>query len=382
MEYEVTGMGTLFEMAIVQKRNVLNELRSSNMTVQELRFFSIYLSMINSRDVSTREVRFRMEDFQRIMGFGRLNIKQICESTDRLLTKVVHIPNENGGFTSFTLFRRCRVDRDENHQWFVEINASDDALPLMFDFKDKYFKYALWNALRLKSPNQVRMYEILKQYENLGKRELPVAELRDLLGIDDNEYGGRTGWSDFKKYVLDSCQKALREFTDISYHYKRGMTGAGGKWLSVIFYIRKNESYKDPLSLDQFIDMQSDSQIPEDAGASEPNAVPGEPEEEKWKRIYGSKRLSLLASACAYEFQKPQMEQILIVLTRTHIPADELTGSILWGKYRYLSEKYAALNAEALHKSQDGQKPIQNRFKYFLSMLEEETFQPAAYKES
>ena len=32
----------------------------------------------------------------------------------------------------------------------MEINASDDALPLMFDFKNRYFKYELWNALRLK----------------------------------------------------------------------------------------------------------------------------------------------------------------------------------------------------------------------------------------
>ena len=42
----------------------------------------------------------------------------------------------------------------------------------MFDFKDRYFKYELWNALRLKAPSQIRMYEILKQYENIGKREI------------------------------------------------------------------------------------------------------------------------------------------------------------------------------------------------------------------
>ena len=63
---------------------------------------------------------------------------------------------------------------NDNDEWFVEINASDDALPLMFDFKNRYFKYALWNALRLKSPNQIRMYEILKQYETLGKREIEI----------------------------------------------------------------------------------------------------------------------------------------------------------------------------------------------------------------
>ena len=229
-------MSEIFETAIVQKRNVLNELRSNNMTLQELRFFSIYLARINPFDISTRAVRFPVEDFRKIMGFGRLNLNQLKESTDSLLSKIVHVPDEQGGFLSFTLFKRCRVSHDSNREWFVEIDASDDALPLMFDFKNKYFKYALWNALRLKSPNQVRMYEILKQYEGLGKREITVIELRELLGISKTEYADRTGWSNFKKKVLDSCKEALEQTTDICYTYERGKVGKGGKWLSIIFY--------------------------------------------------------------------------------------------------------------------------------------------------
>ena len=253
-------MSELFDTAIVEKRNVLNELRSNNMTVQELRFFSIYLSKINPWDVSTRNVRFPIVDFQRIMGFGKLNISQLRASTDSLLCKLVHVPNESGyGYTAFQLFKECRLDRDENEEWYIEIDAHDKALPLMFEFKNKYFKYELWNALRLKSPNQVRMYEILKQYEKIGKRELAVAEIRELLGVGKKEYSGRTGWSDFKKYVLDSCQQALKENTDICFTYEKGKSGKGGKWLTIVFYIEKNDSYKDPLTLNEFIGNQADS---------------------------------------------------------------------------------------------------------------------------
>ena len=210
-------MSKLFETAIVEKRNVLNELRSNSMTVQELRFFSIYLSKINPWDISTRNVRFTITDFQRIMGFGKLNIGQLRASTDSLLSKIVHVPTERGGYSSFQLFKRCRVDKNENDEWFVEIDAHDDALPLMFEFKNKYFKYALWNALRLKSPNQIRMYEILKQYEGLGKRELTISDLKALIGIDKKEYDR---WNNFKIRVLDSCQQALKENTDICYTYE------------------------------------------------------------------------------------------------------------------------------------------------------------------
>ena len=143
----------------------------------------------------------------------------------------------------------------------MEIDAHDKALPLMFDFKSHYFKYELWNALRLKSANQVRMYEILKQYEKIGKREIEVRELRELLGVSDNEYSDRTGWSNFKKKVLDSCQQALKDTTDICFTYERGRTGAGGKWLTIIFYISRNEDYIDQLTLDEFIDMQPSAEL-------------------------------------------------------------------------------------------------------------------------
>ena len=209
-------MSDLFETAIVQKRNVLNELRSTNLTLQELRFFSIYLSKINPYDKSTRTVIFKLSDFQKIMDFKRLNIVQLKAATDSLLTKLVHIPLESGGYESFQLFKKCRIDKDSSGEWYVSIDAHDNALPLMFDFKDKYFKYALWNALRLKSANQIRMYEILKQYESIGKREIKVSDLREMLGIAPNEY---PRWNNFKTRILDSCQQALKETTDICFTY-------------------------------------------------------------------------------------------------------------------------------------------------------------------
>lgn len=101
---------------------------------------------------------------------------------------------------------------------------------------------------------------------------------------------------------------------------------------------------------------------------------------EKWVQIYGSECLATLTDGCRYEFNKPQMEQISSVLNRINIPADSLTNDITWGKRAYLREKYYALNAEAAKKEIKGYAPIKNRFKYFLKMLEDDTFQPAAYK--
>ena len=238
---------------IVEKRNILNEIRQKNMTLQELRFFSIYLAKINARDTNTRRVSFKLDDFKKIMGFSQVNISQLKESTNSLLSKVVNVPNENGrGYTGFTLFKECKV-YEKKSEWYIDIEASDKALPLMFDFKSHYFTYELWNALRLKSTNQLRMYEILKQYERIGKREIAVWELRNFLGIEQKAY---ERWESFRTKVIDSCQEALAKYTDICYTYEKGESGVGGKWLSIIFHISKNKNFVDQLSLKDFIDVQ------------------------------------------------------------------------------------------------------------------------------
>ena len=76
------------------------------------------------------------------------------------------------------------------------------------------------------------------------------------------------------------------------------------------------------------------------------------------------------------------MEQISLILTRIDIPKDpNLSGydATLYGRQHYLREKYAALNAEESRKNRTGGK-IGSRFKYFLGMLEKDSFQPVAYK--
>lgn len=344
-------MSEIFAKAIVEKRNVLNELRSNNLTLQELRFFSIYLSKINPYDKKTRAVKFPLSDFQKIMEFGRLNIQQLKESTDNLLRKIVHIPLDNGGFKGIVLFEQCEVNKDCNGSWYVEISASHAALPLMFDFKDRYFKYELWNALRLKSSNQIRMYEILKQYENLGKREISVKELRELLGIATNEY---PRWNNFKMRVLDSCQQALKETTDICFEYERGKVGNGGKWLTIVFTIIKNEPTNAQMTLfelgvDNYIDLNDFKQ------EAKPDFEKSDP--------YSS-NIDFYMEACNNEFTVSEIESLLSIISTMDLPEHRL--GCQFSKYHYLQEQYTYFNAISK------QQTILNRFNYFRAIIKAE----------
>ena len=240
---------------IVEKRNILNEIKKNDMTLQELRFFSIYLAKINARDVSTRVVKFKLEEFKRIMDLREIKLEYFKAITAHLLQKIVTVPSENDPtlYKQFQLFKECELEKNEYGEIYVKFDVHDKALPLIFEFKEKYFKYALWNILRLTSRNQIRMYELLKQYEPIGMREIKLNKLKDWIGVSQDEY---KRWYDFKKYVLDACQKALLENTDIKFDYELMKTGK--RVSGVRFIIKKNEDYKNPLKLEEYI-----SSIPE-----------------------------------------------------------------------------------------------------------------------
>ena len=244
----------------VEKRNDLNEIRTKHMTMQQLRFFAIYLSRINARDESTRRVRFPLADFQKIMGLGRLNIANLKAATDGLLCQIVHLPNKNGGYKSFQLFKECTVDKDPDGEWFVEIDAHDKALPMFFDFKEKYFTYDVGNVLRLGSSNQMRMYEILKQRQTLRQPVIiQLQELRELLGLDDDKY---TRYQDFRVRILDKAQKELAEQTDIKFTYEP--VKKSRKIAALAFNIQRNDLKFPQMCIEEYIAALPDPEEAED----------------------------------------------------------------------------------------------------------------------
>jgi plasmid replication initiation protein len=331
-------MAQIKENYLVKKRNVLNEIRSNSMTLQELRFFSIYLSKINPSDTSTRVVRFPLDDFKAIMELGRINIDYMKGVTNSLLSKIVNVPTERGGYTGFQLFKQCTVDMDDKSEWYIEIDANDKALPLMFEFKDRYFSYQLWNALRLKSPNQLRMYEILKQYERIGYRILSIEELRNLLGIGKNEY---PRFGDFKNRVLDACQQSLQENTDITFTYEpHGKKGKGGKILFLKFTIKKNKDYIDQISLSEFIEERKLNS-----------------EDKPFSRY--EERIQFLSDACDNEFSESEIV-VLYNLMLEHV-AYVIHDDIEC--YDYLAHKYAEM------KMRNEKNKIKHRFAYMKSII-------------
>jgi plasmid replication initiation protein len=329
----------------IVKSNTLNEIRDNKMTPSQLRFFSIYLSKINPQNQETRLVTFPLNEYTKIMQFKQLNITRIHQTAEELLslTATFKETDNNGNFSGMTicqLFKRFKLFKDDNNCWFVSIDCHDDVLPYMFSFKKYYFKYQLWNALRLGTVNQLRMYEILKQYEIAGAREVSLNDLRNFLGIGKDEY---PRWDNFRRRVLDSCQQALSENTDIKFSYEPIKRGRGGKITAIRFAIEKNNDYIDQLTLDEFIESQSDPEV----------------DGELYEINFENEKLEFLADACNNEFSESEM-QILYDLILQIIPYGDNAD---FERYHYLQRKYN----ELIYRAEKTK--INSRFGYLKSII-------------
>jgi plasmid replication initiation protein len=320
----------------VTKSNALNELRANNMTLQELRLLAVYLSKINPFDKDTAAVRFPIKEFHDIMevDMKRLRPSYYENVAERMLHKVIKIPSKYG-FEAFTLFKRVKYEQNKDTgEHYFEMIASEYAMPLLFELRGNFFRYKLWNALRLGGKNQLRMYEVLKQHEYRGYCIIPVQELRAQLGIEEQEY---PAYSDFRRYVLELCKKAISESTDISYTYEVYKRGAKGKVLELKFIIYVKKDFMDQLALDDYVEVDDIiDAVPEPVAVAVTYWDIPEDELDEDDLTPRQKKLLFMRDAVGGKFTEQQMITLLdLMLDKVQdIARDDIKC------FKYLRERY------------------------------------------
>lgn len=221
---------------IIEKRNILNHVEfKSTMSLTALRLFTIYLGKINPRKENTRKVRFTFKELQLALGVSRINVSCVKKSCGEMLGTYAYIPNETG-FEMFNIFSSCRTFLDENGVRVVEMNATEEAMPLLFGYKKEYFTFALKEALNMKSVTALRLFEVLSQYKNLKKATIPLDKLKKQLYLPKNS---NARWDNFETRVLQSAKSQIENGTSLRFSYKpvKEKEGSSHKVTAVEFFI-------------------------------------------------------------------------------------------------------------------------------------------------
>lgn len=258
----------------VKKSNILNEMRNANASMAEYRLFCVYLAHLPMNSDDNR-VTFSLADYARIAGLDRPRHADIKAQAENIVGTTATLPNDDGGFTVYSLFSDFKLHR-EDEQWMVSLECNPKIAPMIREQKGRFLRYKLYNTIFLKSYNQQRIYELLKQYQKIGVRTERLEDLRAFLSIGKNEY---PVWGVFSRDVLKVAQKALSESTDISFEYEP--VKKGKKVVAVKFIINQNDAFKDVLKLEGFF---PEGEFEYDGGDIEVSATLEELEEQAEER--------------------------------------------------------------------------------------------------
>lgn len=104
----------------------------------------------------------------------------------------------------------------------VQLIFAPDILQLFIKLEEKFTRYELKQISQLTSVYSIRLYEILIRWRSTGKVYVPIADLREKLGLLEDEY---SQMGDFKKRVLKVAIEQINKFTDIDVTYTQKKEG-------------------------------------------------------------------------------------------------------------------------------------------------------------
>jgi len=173
---------------------------------------------IDDEDFKIYEVRIR--DFHEMLGLqGEPKYTEMKKVTEELLKKSLEITREKGRFLQVNWFSSIEYFE---HEGRIEFSFDPKLKPYLLDLKKAYTSYRLSNILSLSSPSSIRLYELMKKWEYLGKWEITIEKLKDRLGIKQQSY---SVYGNFKNRIIVPSINELNEKTDIQISFKEIKTG-------------------------------------------------------------------------------------------------------------------------------------------------------------
>lgn len=206
------------------------------LTAPEQKLVIMAASLIEPQDKAFKEYLIPVQDVINVLGINDHAFRQrLKQRIKAIFKKPLMITLPNGGDLVCTWFSSARIP---TRKGFVAFCFDPQLKPYLIELKSRFTSYKLENVVQLGSSYSIRLYEILKGFENapLQQRAIPISDLRGMLGIPPEKYKQYGG---FKRIVIEPARKEIAEKTDIEFTYKERKLGRKITWL--IFAVTKRK---------------------------------------------------------------------------------------------------------------------------------------------
>lgn len=205
----------------VVKHNDLVQKSRFSLSLAEQKTINFLISLIKPKkditDIQPLEYEFDIKQYCKICGIDYKNgenYKMVRENLKSLRDKSVIMTKPDGTETSVSWVNKFWSNKGKG---WAKIRFDEDIAPYLFELLENTTRYQLLNVLPMKSKYSVRLYEICRSWCGLQSHTYKLENLRKLLDISDDEF---KRYPDFRRYVLETAQKEINEFTDITVYFE------------------------------------------------------------------------------------------------------------------------------------------------------------------
>ena len=209
-----------------------------SMTLQQKRVMIWLVSQIKPTDEDFKEHILSVKELIEVCQLsGESAYKQLKDITFSLIEKgirIIDITNPKEDIEtqiSWLSSAKYRYGR-------VTLTFSPELKPYLLLLKEKFTAVNMIDMMQFKSVHAIRIYELLKQYENIGERILDIEEIKECCGVKDK----LRKYADFEKYLLLIAQREINEKSDIHIEFER--IKPFRKIEGIKFIITKNKAYE------------------------------------------------------------------------------------------------------------------------------------------
>lgn len=235
---------------LVRKSNQLVEARYK-FDIWETRVFTKMLTMIRLKDADFKVYRIYVKDVIEEFGLerDRRAYQRIKMAGERLNDKTVRIFRDTEeGLKEFKTKIVAGIESFVHNEdgKYIDVSFDPRMKPYLLALKSKFTIYDARNILKLPSTYSIRIYELLKQYERIGKRKFSVIGLKEMIGALEEIQDGEKRvakdhyplYGNFRQKVLLKAQRDLGKYTDIAFTFEPQKKGR--KITDLVFFITKN----------------------------------------------------------------------------------------------------------------------------------------------
>lgn len=237
------------EIILIKKSNAFIESRYS-LNIWEMRILLSLLGKIRMEDDKNEKYRLYWSEiikwFQLKSGSS---YDLLREGVISLMNKLIIVNRitEDGVKRSMHTSIFSLVDvlaKDENNDIsidllrkneYVDVKINEEMRPYLLQLRKNFTSYKLSNVVSL-SFNSLRIYELLKQYEKIGKRRLLIDDIRNMLKLVDKY----EKFGDLSRWVIKPAIKQINESTDLLIH-KVTNEKIGKRVVSILFGFKSKE---------------------------------------------------------------------------------------------------------------------------------------------